>query len=91
MCLKKLFGKINFHRRRRDEDLQARPAGPEKEAARPGQKYELRPTRGPNRKERRMLAKRPVGSHWGRTRCTQRGAFGNPRWTRAAGRGRIGA
>ena len=90
MCLRALAKMLNRHRKRRDEDLQGRPARPEAEAVRARVAevmvghYADRTKSGPTRRRFRRRG-------WGRRRSYMRskwparGRFGNPRWMRAAG------
>jgi hypothetical protein len=67
---------LNFHRQEQDEDLQGRPAQPERD--RRAATFKMVPKRQPNRKERRTT---PAKGFNGPTRG-QKGCFGKPRCTR---------
>ena len=85
--LRKLFPRLNFHRARRDEDLQGRPAQPQAEAARANVQAVMM-HRYADRTKSRATRKRPgfrnyrFGHRGGRTSAS---GFGNPRWMRAEG------
>jgi predicted nucleic acid-binding Zn-ribbon protein len=90
MCLKALTRMLNRHRKRRDEDLQGRPARPEAETAR-AKMAEVKVRRYADRTKEQATPRRCLKDHQGRKGYNRRdlnrgkGCFGNPRWMRAEG------
>jgi hypothetical protein len=87
MCLKALKRMLNRHRKRRDEDLQGRPAGPEAETAR-AKVAEVKVRRYADRTKEQATPRRLKDQGRGKYKRSDLNSgkgFGNPRWMRAEG------